>query len=191
MSSKLPETDVAVLGLLTEKPSYGYELEQRVKARGMRSWARMEQSSIYNSLRRLERKGFVYFERKGAEGRLRKIFFPTRLGTQALENQVYEHLSIPVKELTNFDLGLGNIYALERHKAIEALARYRNSLEEGIQFLSSSARRMRTFGIPIAAWLFERPLVEARARSEWVKNFIDELEQSKFPGEESTGNKEK
>lgn len=52
LQNKLAETDVAVLGLLAEKPSYGYEIEQRVSSRGMRNWTRMEQSSIYNSLDR-------------------------------------------------------------------------------------------------------------------------------------------
>lgn len=178
---KLPETDVAVLGLLTEKPSYGYEIEQRVSSRGMRNWTRMEQSSIYNSLRRLERNGLVKSEKKEVDGRLRKIYHPTAEGSQALRKEVYAYLSAPAKELTNFDLGLANIYALSWDKAVEALTTYLASLEEGMGFLDSSARSMRRFGIPIAAWLFERPLAECRARAQWIEGFLEELKDTEFP----------
>src|SRR5512136_3052053 len=99
---KLPETDVVVLGLLSEKPSYGYEIEQRVQSRGMRNWTRMEQSSIYNSLRRLERNGLVRSERKEADGRLRRIYYPTEQGASSLQNEVYHYLSAPSKELSDF-----------------------------------------------------------------------------------------
>jgi DNA-binding PadR family transcriptional regulator len=182
-SQRLPETDVAILGLLTEKPSYGYEIEQRVSSRGMRNWTRMEQSSIYNSLRRLERNGLVESVKKEVDGRLRKIYHPTSQGSHFLQREVFTYLSIPAKELTNFDLGLANIYALSWDKAVEALARYLTSLEEGIDFLDSSAKAMRRYGIPIAAWLIERPLVDCRARAQWIKDFLEELKHTPFPGE--------
>lgn len=181
---RFPETDVAVLGLLAEKPSYGYELERRVDSRNMRNWTRMEQSSIYNSLKRLERKGLVSSERKEADGRLRRIYYPTESGYRALKEQVYTYISVPQKELTGFDLGVGNIYALSREEVIKALTAYNESLEKGIEFLRVSAERMRTFGISIAAWLFERPLAEAKARSLWISQFIEELKETNFPNEE-------
>lgn len=186
----LPETDIAVLGLLMEKPSYGYEIEQRVESRGMRAWTRIEQSSIYNSLKRLERNGLVRSERKETRGRLRRIYYPTEEGSKALQFEVYRMLSEPAKEITNFDLGLGNIYALPREEAIEALTEYRKTLEKGIEFLGANAKKMRAFGIPIAAWLFERPLAEMQARASWLKGFIKELKQSRFPAEEFTGDQE-
>lgn len=181
LQNKLAETDVAVLGLLAEKPSYGYEIEQRVSSRGMRNWTRMEQSSIYNSLRRLERKGLVRSERKEVDGRLRRIYVPTTEGSKTLAQEVYNNLSIPAKELTNFDLGLCNIYAIGREKAIDALMHYNRALEETISFFDSNAKKMRAFGIPIAAWLFERPSAECRARVQWIREFIEELKKAEFP----------
>jgi DNA-binding PadR family transcriptional regulator len=183
---KLAETDVVVLGLLLEKPSYGYELEQRVSTRGMRNWTRMEQSSIYNSLRRLERNGLVRSEKKEAGGRLRRFFYPTDEGASALQAEVYTLLSTPAKELSDFDLALGNIYALSRDEAIDALSLYLKSLEKSEAFLETNARRMRTFGVPIAAWLFERPLAESRARAEWIKGFMQELQNAPFPEQPSS-----
>lgn len=180
---RLPETDVALLGLLTEKPSYGYEIEQRVESRGMRNWTRMEQSSIYNSLRRLEANGLVRFEKKEVEGRLRKIYHPTPEGARSLRDEIYRYLSVPAKELTNFDLGLANIFALSWDKAVEALTSYLAALEEGIEFLDASAKIMRRGNFSIAAWLFERPRAECRARAQWIAEFLDELKNTTFPEE--------
>jgi DNA-binding PadR family transcriptional regulator len=186
-SEQLPDTDIAVLGLLMEKPSYGYEIEQRVESRGYRNWTNIEQSSIYNSLRRLERNGLVRSEKKEAEGRLRRIYHPTDEGIQTLQNEVYRLLSDPPRPVSGFDLGIANIYALSRDKAIQALQRYRQSQQQGVEFLREHAERMRSLGVVVAAWLFERPAAELAARVVWLDKTIEELKTLQFPSE--SGNK--
>ncbi len=180
---KLPDTDIAILGLLMEKPSYGYELEQRIQSRGYRNWTNIEQSSIYNSLRRLERNGLVNSEKKEAEGRLRRIYYPTGQGVRTLQNEVYRLLSDPPRPISGFDLGIANIYALSRDKAIEALQCYRQSQLEGIEFLRERGASMRKFGVVVAAWLFERPRTELEARVAWLDKTIKELETLQFPSQ--------
>jgi DNA-binding PadR family transcriptional regulator len=53
----------------------------------MRNRARIEQSSIYNSLHHLARGGFVKSEKK-ADGRLRRIYELTDRGLQTLQREV-------------------------------------------------------------------------------------------------------
>jgi DNA-binding PadR family transcriptional regulator len=189
-NEQLPDTDIAVLGLLMEKPSYGYEIEQRVESRGYRNWTNIEQSSIYNSLRRLERNGLVSSEKKEVEGRLRRIYHPTEKGVEALRSEVYRLLSDPPRPVSSFDLGIANIYALSRDKAIEALQRYRQSQQEGVEFLREHGERMRSFGVVVAAWLFERPMTELAARVAWLDKTIEEIKTLQFPSESGNESKE-
>jgi len=186
----LPDTDIAILGLLAEKPSYGYEMEQRITSRGMRNWTNIEQSSIYNSLHRLERNGLVDSAKKEVDGRLRRIYRLTVEGSKTLHKEIYRLLSDPPRAISSFDLGLGNIFALPKDTAKEALTVYLESQKKGVNFLSGYAKRMRTMGMTVAAWLFERPMLEIQARIAWLKKAIEELETMEFPKESGNSAKE-
>ncbi|MBN2378447.1 PadR family transcriptional regulator [candidate division WOR-3 bacterium] len=186
----LPDTDIAVLGMLKEKPSYGYEIEQRVESRGMRNWTAIEQSSIYNSLHRLKRNGLLQDAKEEVDGRLRKVYRLTKKGISTLKAEVFRLLSEPPHPISSFDLGIGNIYALPRERAIEALVKYRASQEQGIAFLAEHAKRMRKFGVIIAAWLFERPMQELKTRIVWLDKTIEELKTLPFPQESGESSKE-
>ena len=53
----LSNGEAALLGLLSEKPMYPYQIEQEVKYRDMRFWNDLSMSSIYKLLDGLEKKG--------------------------------------------------------------------------------------------------------------------------------------
>ncbi len=53
------EREAAVLGLLCEKPQYGYTIEKIIEERGMRHWTDIGFSSIYYVLKRLEHRSLV------------------------------------------------------------------------------------------------------------------------------------
>jgi DNA-binding PadR family transcriptional regulator len=51
--------EAAILGLLCEKPLYGYTIEKIIEERGMRHWTEIGFSSIYYVLKRLESRNLV------------------------------------------------------------------------------------------------------------------------------------
>ncbi len=53
------EREAAILGLLCEKPLYGYTIEKIIEERGMRHWTEIGFSSIYYVLKRLESRNLV------------------------------------------------------------------------------------------------------------------------------------
>ncbi len=62
MATKLNQTDLFILGLLKEKPMYGYEINQIITDGHTERWAQITQSAIYYSLRKLENRGLVIKE---------------------------------------------------------------------------------------------------------------------------------
>jgi PadR family transcriptional regulator, regulatory protein PadR len=78
----LPLIDAIVLALVIEKPSYGYEIHQRI----MRRFSEIlstSQSNVYDVLRRLEAAGYVVLAgHSGARGRPRVNFHATDQGTE-------------------------------------------------------------------------------------------------------------
>ena len=53
------EREAAILGLLWEKPLYGYTIEKIIEERGMRHWTDIGFSSIYYVLKRLESRNLL------------------------------------------------------------------------------------------------------------------------------------
>lgn len=53
---KISNKEMALLGLLSEKPKHAYEIENDIKERDMRYWTEISKSSIYKLLNKLEKK---------------------------------------------------------------------------------------------------------------------------------------
>ena len=51
--------ELAILGLLAEKPRHGYQLERLVQQRNMRDWADLALSTIYYTLKQLQKKAWL------------------------------------------------------------------------------------------------------------------------------------
>jgi DNA-binding PadR family transcriptional regulator len=117
------ESEIALLGLLAEKPRYGYELDKIIEARGMREWTDIAFSSIYAVLRGMEKKGLAAATTEVAGNRVRKLFSITKEGKRALREAVKSQIAEPVKQNDLMMLALANITVLsadERREAAEA-----------------------------------------------------------------------
>ncbi|MAC39111.1 MAG: PadR family transcriptional regulator, partial [Oceanicaulis sp.] len=70
MPVNLTDAELLLLGLVSEMPRHGYELEQVIETRGMREWTQVGFSSIYFVLGKLEKAGLVAAGRpRGAKAR--------------------------------------------------------------------------------------------------------------------------
>ena len=51
--------ELSILTIVAEKPSYGYQIEQKIKQSGLRVWLSLGFSSIYYLLKKLEVRHFI------------------------------------------------------------------------------------------------------------------------------------
>lgn len=80
--------DLCLLAVISEEPSYGYEMTKRLRERGLASVA---EGSIYPLLGRLERDGLVETYRAASQGGpQRKYYRPSEAGRVALALGVSE-----------------------------------------------------------------------------------------------------
>lgn len=59
MTDHLTDAELTLLGLLSERPRHGYDLDRVIEDRGMREWTSLGFSSIYYLLDKLSRRGLV------------------------------------------------------------------------------------------------------------------------------------
>jgi len=85
MVQMLSNLEVILLSIVSEKPSYAYEINRVIDYRNMRMWVRVGVSSIYQTLRRLEESEMI-ISRAEKEGEMpvRRRYYITDYGKNAL-----------------------------------------------------------------------------------------------------------
>ena len=61
--------ELAILSLIAEEPRHGYQIEQLISERNMRTWTEIGFSSIYRLLKKFEKEGLIIGEPGEPEGR--------------------------------------------------------------------------------------------------------------------------
>lgn len=131
--TKLSNAELMLLQIIEENGTIsGYELNKLVEKRSIRDWAEIGTTSIYVSLKKLEKKEFVTFfvdKTKTGKGPPPKKYSVATLGKKTLTNEILRSLSTTPERDKRFDLAFNGISFLPRVVVILAL-------EKRIEFLA-------------------------------------------------------
>ncbi len=173
----LSNAEVALLGLLSEKPKHAWQIEKDVEHRDTRSWTDLSQSAIYKQLRSLETEGLVEAASEVVDGRNRKVYSVTPAGRVALETRLLELLSEPEHLKWRVDLATYNVDLVSAESAAEALRAYVAGLRESIEGYRALEEYLRSSGCPAHRMaVARRPVYLLEAEIAWATSFMDELE---------------
>ena len=93
---------MCLLALIAEKPSYGYEMVDKLKTRGLEL---VSEGSIYPTLSRLQKAGLIegYFVETDGASRPRKYYKIEDAGLERLEEwqEAWDRLTTGVHEVLN------------------------------------------------------------------------------------------
>lgn len=172
----MTNAELAILTLVAEKPSHGYQIEQTIEQRGMREWTEIGFSSIYYLLKRLESQELIsgQLEETGS-GPARKVYQITSKGQTALRSELLKALSMPQRCSTGFSLGVSNLPAIEQAQAVAALREYCTSLTARLERVRERWREQQPLPYFVDA-LFDYSASMIEAELNWVNKFIRQLE---------------
>jgi DNA-binding PadR family transcriptional regulator len=175
----MTNSELAILSLIVEKSSHGYEIEGVIEAREMRNWTEVGFSSIYYILNKLEKQGLVegQLEKPTGKGPARKVYHITAAGLEAYHQATLEAISTPVPPYSAFLLGLSNLQSIPTEETLAALTQYRQQMSDRAQHLRSrwDATKGRVpFNVEA---LFDYSMTLIDAELSWVTDFIQQLEQ--------------
>ena len=173
----MTNTELAILTLIAENPSHGYDIEAMIEERGMREWTDIGFSSIYAVLKKLERKGLVEAERARSvgQGAPRKVYRITPAGREAQYSAVLEALSTPGRPNSFLLLGLANLPVVAKDQALDALGRYRDAQEERLAQLLTRQEEQEPVPVFVQA-MFDYSQHMLEAERQWVREFTQEVE---------------
>jgi DNA-binding PadR family transcriptional regulator len=176
----ISDIEAAILGLLCERPQYGYDIDRTIEDRGMRNWTQIGFSSIYYVLKRLEKSGMITSGIEAVEGKpSRRNYTITEEGRKAMQEKVRTVLSTCPKLVSPFDLGIANIGLLGRDEAMACLQRHVESLDQRARSLEKGIAESMGRDDPYrVTFLFELPLVQLEAERECVEKLIARMARS-------------
>ncbi|MFX0070463.1 MAG: PadR family transcriptional regulator [Candidatus Hermodarchaeota archaeon] len=132
--STISNKEATLMGLLYEKPRYAYEIELEINNRSMDYWTEISQSSIYKLLRKLEKRNMLKSEINLSEKNIaQKVYSLTSSGKAKFKEKIKEVISEWIPSIHPIDVGLANLYVLNKEDAIECLKKYIKSLDETIK----------------------------------------------------------
>ena len=131
----LTDAELVILSLICEQPMHGYQIEQEISQRNMRTWTDLSTSSIYYILQRLEEKGFIERSADQApdKGVPRKVYQVTQAGREQWKTTTLGALAQPKTTYTNFLMGLHNLWGIPPQEALQAVRTYREWLAGDLQ----------------------------------------------------------
>ncbi len=172
----MTNAELAILSLVAEEPRHGYEIEQVIEARGMRSWTEVGHSSIYYLLKKLEDAGLVEAQlAEATRGAARKVYRATDAGRDALHDALIEALATPAHCDMPIQLGLSNLPVLEPAEVIAALQRYQEALDQRLLTLYATWERQKPLPYFVEAQ-FELSATLIEAERDWVAGFVERLD---------------
>lgn len=175
IAEQLTQTEVAILSLVNERETHGYELNETIEYRGMRDWTDVAFSSIYAVLNRMEKSKLISSRLDpSGKGPARKLYRVTKKGRGELLRAVKLYISEPEPPKSRLSLGAAYIELLHAKEAIECLETYSSQLQERLSRMKDVREKQHPlpFGAEI---IFDLGVVKANAELEWVVSVTKQL----------------
>ncbi|MCE1253134.1 MAG: PadR family transcriptional regulator [Anaerolineae bacterium] len=174
----MTNAEIAILSLVSERPLYGYQVEQLIEQRGMREWAEIGFSSIYYILNKLEENGCLTSEKFSDGDRpARKVYNLTPMGLAQLREAVRQRLRCPRPRSSDLDLALAALPVLSPAEALLELRICRDDLQSRFERVNAKREKDRQMELPYyVEALFDHSLKLMQAELAWVNSFIQQIE---------------
>lgn len=161
----------ALLALLHEEPSYGYELNKRFEEALGKLWP-LREAQIYNNLRSLEQAGFVALEERVVQEHLpeRKRFAVTESGAAELASWLTSPVRSSRQLKDDFYLKISVLGAVlhQPQMLADLLWSQRESTLQQLRDLESALRDAESTPDPVAAALLEGAILHTEADLAWL-----------------------
>lgn len=169
-------SQLAILGLLVERPLHGYGIERLIEQRGMRNWTPIGFSSIYHLLDELVVTGLAeaHVEPAPGRGKERRVHSITQKGRRVWAREALSALSDARRGSNDFLIALSVLPLLDPGAVTAALEARLTSLESGLHNLARDQAAVEPIPDHVAA-MFDFTHSRVVAERDWLRRFIANL----------------
>lgn len=167
----LTDSELLILGLVSEMPRHGYELAQVIEKRRMREWTQIAFSSIYFVLGKLEKKGLVTAD-VPATSKAKKKYKLSRTGKRTLVRQTLSALETVRPSDSSLLMGMLHIPVLTRGQALGALQCRSDNIAAELERLKAIHFEQQPLPDHIDV-MYEFSISKLEAESQWTAKTLD------------------
>ena len=169
-------TDLIVLALVAEEPIHGYDLVKKADEGKVADWADLPSSSVYQSLKNLEAKGYI----KAKEVRVgksppRAVYRITAGGRSALIGGLLRLMTDPLDPRDDFSVALLGAETIPKDRALEALDIHTSQVMAKFGELEEYFEENREEMSFAYRAIYSRLIEQYRAHIEWLENFVKQV----------------
>ncbi|HVP22039.1 MAG TPA: PadR family transcriptional regulator [Anaerolineaceae bacterium] len=173
---------LVILGLLRERPLYGYEIKQIIEEH-MSDWTSIAFGSIYFALDKLAEEKFVekvHVEQSGKRPS-RSVFQITDSGREEFYRLLRESWQTFEREYYPLDICLFFLDSLPLAEVAAYLKQRKAALQAALDYVQDHrAEQLALPEVPaLAAAIFDHTLLHTQAELEWVTKLLQTLESGK------------
>jgi len=170
--------DLAILGMVLEKPQSAYDIQKDVDYHHFSRWTRISVPSIYRKVVELNEKGYLKSDIvKGNRFADKVIYSITDKGRAYFEQLMNTYASHQVSLLFDFNVVITNLNKIEKEKALDLVKQLRNSIIASAE--SNEKYAAEYADIPLVGkTIFEQQRLLYRALLEWLDTFERQYKES-------------
>ena len=177
-------TRLVILGLLRERPLYGYEIKQIIEQH-MGDWASIAFGSIYFALGKLAEEGFIekVATEKAGSRPSRSIYQITEAGQAEFLRLLRDVWGEVERHYFTFDVGLFFVEALPIEEVKAHLHGRVAQLEAIVQHVTAHrAEQLTHEDMPrLAAAIFDHSLAHFQAELAWTQDLLGKVKRGEYP----------
>ena len=172
----MARNELISLGLVATGPLHVYAINTMIKEMGLEDWAKASRASIYNSLARLERDGFVNVAvQQVGNTPPRKVYSITHSGWQRLHDEQLDALLSCAGHDSCFGVALTFLFGMPAHKAIELCTQRLSALDRQIEHLKHEMTVHKKEGIHSVVILLTSAIEYVQVEIKTTKRLIELL----------------
>jgi len=175
---------LVILGLLRERPLYGYEIKQIIEEH-MSDWTSIAFGSIYFALEKLAEEKFVSKVEIEQAGRRpsRSVYEITQTGREKFSRLLREAWQQVERQYFSIDICLFFLDSLPLEEVKRYLQMRQASLQATLEHIYT--HRDEQLSLPevprLAAAIFDHTLAHTQAELDWISNLLNKLESGEYP----------
>ncbi|GAA3877811.1 hypothetical protein GCM10022381_20340 [Leifsonia kafniensis] len=175
MTQTLTDGELTILGLLSESPRHGYELEKVIEERGVRNWTALGFSSIYYLLDKLAGRGLIEAIGVAGTGKSRTTFQVTATGHELFVAASLDALAALEPLRARVLVAVANTAGLPDSEVAKRLRERGEAVRA--QLAEVRATRLRQQPLPAAASvIFDYSETMLMADAEWTARTLATIE---------------
>ena len=163
--------DLAILGIVLEKPCSAYDIQKDVEYHNFARWTKISVPSIYKKVLQLKESGYLESEAvKGDKSTDKAVYSITEKGRNHFEQlmSIYAVQQVPL--LFDFNVVITNLNKIDKNKAFDLIDKLRQSITASTFINEGYATQYADIPL-VGRTIFEQQKLLYSALLEWLDQF--------------------